>query len=324
MSPDPRDPWRELPTRERFGQAMRDLAQEDERRASLPLRLRARTVIASSGGIAAVFVVALLVLTSGHPAEALNIINRAPAAAERSGSVRFRSALRISVDGHPKAGITEHGAIDFKTGAYTTQARLADSGQILERRSLNGVLYSAHHDALSTHVRWTATHLRGGTFATESDAFTDPPAVFRALAGIRAPLHRLGHQRLEGVPTTHYRLPTNLAAFLGKSAGYVENRAAYRQVTATLDVWLDSRGRPRQVAETFSGPSASGRTTMTTSVRFSGYEQPVSVGAPPSGQVRFTHGAAQANPLAALPAALLARLLFFKPSTSHQATGSAR
>jgi hypothetical protein len=107
-----------------------------------------------------------------------------------------------------------------------------------------------------------------------------------------------------------YRLQTNLASFLAPSTGHVQNPLAYRRVAASLDVWLDARGRPRQVVETFTGPSSAGRATMTTAVRFTDYERPVSVEVPPSSVVRPTGGTVPPNPLAAGPAALLVRLLF--------------
>jgi hypothetical protein len=150
---------------------------------------------------------------------------------------------------------------------------------------------------------WAATPLEGGTpgFASQSDAFTDPPWVFRALAGIRAPVSRLGQTKLDGVPTTRYRLLTNLASFLRPSTGYVQYPLAYRRIQAGLDVWLDAQGRPRQVDETFTGPSSAGRATMRTVVRFMDYEQPVSVQAPPSSLVKFTKRTAAPNPLPRAP-----------------------
>jgi hypothetical protein len=55
---------------------------------------------------------------------------------------------------------------------------------------------------------------------------------------------------------------------------------------------------------------------MSTVVRFMDYERPVSVQAPPSSLVKFTNGSGAVNPLAAGPAAVLLRLLFFQPPTT--------
>jgi len=321
MSPSSPDPWR-LPTVERFGAQLRDL--ENASRTGSPNPgpgLPRRAVLASSAGVAAALVAIVLILTTGRTAQARSVVNEAPVAAERAGSVRFQSVLTTSVNGHRGAGITEQGAIDFTTGAFVTTLRFGNANDVVERRSVGGVLYTAqrrvHPRPRPARIHWAATPVQRGTrgaLASESDAFTDPPSVFRALAGIRAPVKQVGHENIDGVPSAHYHLRTNLASFLGPSAGYVQNPLAYRRVRADLDVWIDARGRPLRVIETFTGPSSSGRAVMTTVVRFTGYGRPVSVMAPASGDIKSSKGTAPPNPLAAGPGAGLARQLFFQPS----------
>jgi hypothetical protein len=283
--------------------------------------LSRRAVLASSAGTAAALVAIVLILTTGRTAQARSVVNEAPAAAERSGSVRFQSVLTTAVGGHRGTGITEQGAIDFTTGAFVTTLRFGNASDFVERRSVGRVLYTAQRrlrpGSGPARIHWAATPLQRGTrgvLAWESDAFTDPPSVFRALAGIRAPVKQVGHENIDGVPSTRYHLRSNLAFFLGPSAGYVQNPLAYRRVRADLDVWIDARGRPLRVLETFTGPSSSGRTVMTTVVRFTGYGRPVSVMAPASADIRSSKGSAPPNPLAADPGASLARRLFFQPS----------
>jgi hypothetical protein len=263
----------------------------------------------------------VLILTTGRTAQARSVVNDAPAAAERSGTVRFQSVLTVTVDGHPRDGITEQGAIDFTSNDYATTVRFGNASQVLERRGTGGVLYAAERGlrlgAHSPRIHWVGARLQSGrlgTFASEGDAFTDPPSVFRALAGIRAPVRPVGHENVNGVPTTRYHLLTNLEAFLRPSAGHIQNALAYRRVQAALDVWIDARGRPVRVRETFTGPSVSGLTTMTTVVRFTGYGRPVSVRAPIGAIVKSAQGPLP-NPLAAGPGSLLARRLFFQPTT---------
>jgi len=324
MSPHPSDAWR-LPTIGRFGAQLRELETAGPPRAPVPKpRSSWRAILLSSGGIAAAALIAiLLILTTGRTAQARSVVNEAPAAAERSGSVRFQSVLTVTVDGRSQAGITEQGAIDFATGAFATTLRFGNAGQVVERRGVDGMLYTAERPlragARPGRVHWAATPLRHGArgaFASESDAFTDPPSVFRALAGIRAPVRRIGQENIDGVPTTRYHLLTNLATFLSPAAVFVQNPLAYRRVQAALDVWIDAHGRPLRVDETFTGPSSSGRATMRTVVRFSGYGRSVSVLAPAGSVVRSTKRAAPRNPLAAGSGSLLAHRLFFEPPTS--------
>jgi hypothetical protein len=320
VSPHPHEPWR-LPTIERFGAQLRDLENGSPAPPTIPRsRVSRLAILLSGGGIAAALISILLILTTGRSAQARNVVNEAPGAAERSGTVRFESVLTITVDGHQRDGITERGAIDFATGAYSTTVRFGSAAQVLERRNVGGVLYAAerrlHPGPRPEDIRWVATRLqRGarGSFASEGDAFTDPPSVFRALSGIRAPVRRIGHERLNGAPTTRYQLLTNLASFLRPSAGHIQNPLVYRRVRAALDVWIDARGRPLRVHETFIGPSSSGVTTMTTVVRFTDYERPVSVLAPARSVVGSRRAIAPPNPLTAAPGSPLARRLFFQP-----------
>jgi hypothetical protein len=284
-------------------------------------RARARVALASAGTLAAAALcIVLLILPGGQTAQALNVVNRAPRAAEGSGSVRFYSTLTVTVGGRTRPPISEYGAIDFDTGAYRSAVHVAETGQVIERRAVAGVSYAAEHPSSGQAKSWSARRLRGGlhgAFAAEADALIEPPAVFRALAGIRAPIRRLGNETRRGIPTTHYRLTTNLDAFLGTTEGYIENRHGYRDVGMTLDVWLDSRGRPVEVSERIAGPSPAGHTTITTLVQFRDYGTPVTVPAPSPSLVRYTHALAAANPLGSLSGPILARRLFFVPAATR-------
>lgn len=312
MSPDANDPWRRLPARKQFGEQLRR-RPDPVRQPALRSHITRRALVTSSAGLAAAILAVVLIVGGGGTALAGDVINKAPAAAEKSGTVNFHSTLAITVSGHTRPGISEHGMIDFTTGAYSTWLEEDESSAILERRSLNGILYSAKHPDGKPPTRWTATRLQAGDFNSESDAFTDPPAVFRTLASIKAPVRRLGLAEVGGVSTRHYRLLTNLAVILGSQAGYTENLQGYRRVTATLDVWLDPKGRPRKVQQTFTGRTPAGDATLTTTVNFAGYEQPVSVSPPSRKLVHFTGATAAPNPFGEGPGALIARRLFFTP-----------
>ncbi|HEX4465729.1 MAG TPA: hypothetical protein VH025_00955, partial [Solirubrobacteraceae bacterium] len=85
---------------------------------------------------------------------------------------------------------------------------------------------------------------------------------------------------------------------------------SYSHVGATLDVSLDELGRPRRLAETFTGSSVFGPTTLSTVVTFVGYGRPVEVVAPL--HARILHGGAAARAPSALgdTGRLFERLLF--------------
>ena len=183
--------------------------------------------------------------------------------------------------------------------------------------AFDGVLYIAQlPGGRSQHapIRWRAValaHEAATTFASapESAEFTSPLVLLDELGGTRAPVKVVGTEDLDGVPTTLYRLQTNLVSLLGASPGAGSQPASYGGVGATLTVWLDRHGRPRRVDETVAGASSAGEASITTVTEFTGYGQPVAVRAPTKLSVRGKHSIAAPSPLAASPNRFFERLL---------------
>jgi hypothetical protein len=224
------------------------------------------------------------------------------------------------INGRPRDAITEKGAIDFARGTFTTAVGFGNGGEVLERRSTGAMLYTAERHVGSQAglgpVRWVATPLepRREPVLSQSNEFTDPRSVFRALAGLRAPVTRRGRVSIGGASASRYHVSTDLEAFLRPGGGRIEDASGYRRISASLDVWVDPRGRPLRVDATFTGSSPAGATTMSTVVSFTGYGSVVSVAAPTGAVVSSTAGAAPPNPLGAGPGSVLAHRLFFQPA----------
>jgi hypothetical protein len=310
MSRPSRDPWR-LGVLDRLGAQLRELERAEAIR-------RQRRRISISGGLVAALVAAFALLDMGQLAHALTPVNRAPAAAAASESVRFHSTITIAASGGQQARFTEHGEIDFARRNYRTTLQLGPGGGAIEQRRVDGVLYSAQlPGGHSQHppIRWLGfplAHEASTTFASapESQEFTSPLVLLDELGGIRAPVKLVGTEALHGVPTTIYRLQTNLASLLSASPGTGSPPLSYRGIGATLTVWLDRHGRPRRVDETVAGASSAGEASITTLTDFTGYGQPVAVRAPTKISVTAKRSILAPSPLAASPSRSFERLLF--------------
>jgi hypothetical protein len=318
MSSAPPDPWR-LGALERLGAQFRDLERaEREARARAAGRRRRRITV--SGGLAAAVIAILTLVLTGRVANALSPINRAPAAAAGAESVHFRSVITIAVSGAEQERFAELGEIDFTRRNYRTTLQLGH-GEAIEQRRVDRVLYVAQlRGARRQHgrIRWLGfplAHEASATFASapESEEFTSPLVLLDELGGTRAPVKIVGTQELHGVPATVYRLQTNLASLLSASPGARGQPPSYRDVGATLTVWLDGHGRPRRVQETVAGASSGGEASITTITDFTGYGQPVVVRAPTKLSVRAKRSILAPSPLAASPSRFFRRLLFAHP-----------
>jgi hypothetical protein len=309
VSRESHDPWR-LPVLDRIGAQLRDLERAEATR-------RRRRRISISGGLIAALVAAFAFLDMGQLARALSPINRAPAAAAASESVRFHSTITITVNGRQYGRFIEYGDIDFARRNYRTTLELGH-GEAIEQRRVDGVLYVAQLPGGRSQrapIRWHGfplAHEASTTFASapESEEFTSPLVLLDELGGTRAPVKVVGTEDLHGVPTTLYRLQTNLASLLSASPGAARQPASYRGVGATLTVWLDRHGRPRRVDETIARASSGGEASITTVTDFTGYGQPVTVRAPIKPSVRAKRSIVAPSPLAAAPSRIFERQLF--------------
>lgn len=119
----------------------------------------------------------------------------------------------------------------------------------------------------------------------------DPTQFLQYLKADAASVTKVGTAELYGVPTTHYEVRLKLSSIL--QALPADERAAARPMlrhTASanalpLSVWVDGRGRVRQVQSSLqiSGPTVSGRANIT--VGFSEYGPVPAVKPPAEGEV---------------------------------------
>ncbi len=320
MSRQPPDPWR-LPTLERLGSDLQKLEKQRDGRHVGDVSARWR-VLALAGGALACALAILVVVDGSQRATALSVVNRAAAIAARSGSVAVESAIVITVNGRPLHELSQHGEVDFTTGAYRTTLDVG-KGNRLERRRVGGVLYFLYREGTnrgagrtprsrSTALRLTHAQQAALTPAPGADAFTDPLALLSLLAKTPAAAARIGGGQVGGVQTVHYRLKSDLASVLYESSGPHAEPAAYRTVRATLNVWLDHQGRPRRVTERLDGTPPLGTATLQATTAFSHYGRPVRISKPRDMRplAAIGGGPTRASSPVADPSGLFERLVF--------------
>jgi hypothetical protein len=309
------DPWR-LPALERFGSELRRL-EEAEAIPDTQRPKQRRRLLSAAGGTLACALAILIALDGGQRAAALSIINRAPALAAKSLSVAFRSVTTIGANDRQLRQFSESGEIDFATRAYRTALEVPGSG-VVERRRVGGILYRldmSRGRRGAGKPRWFAvglTHSQQAMLAPApgADPFTDPLALLSLLAHTRSVVTLVGDAVIEGTPAKRYRLKTNLASILSESSSYTAEPAGYRNIRATLDVWLDRGGRPLRVAEQLAGISSHGAVTLQAVTTFSNYGQHVQIRAPGGVQPSRTLLSRESSSRVEDPSRLFERSLF--------------
>ena len=109
------------------------------------------------------------------------------------------------------------------------------------------------------------------------------PATLVAFARSAASTTDLGPRTVGGTATTHYRVVVDRASLptTGPSAIPSSITAGGGGSTIPVDLYLDAAGRPRQVTGTFTIVGQ----TATPTITLSDYNAPVSITAPPAGDV---------------------------------------
>ena len=270
-----------MPALEDLGARFREL--EESARQPVTARIPRRRLPSWRWRLIPVAAVAAVVgvLEVVAPAGASSPVNRAPAAAIKTGSVRFRSSVRASLNGRPLTTIRESGGLNFATGDYVTTVSLPEAGVRVERRRLAGALYLTETTATRPRSKWIAFRTASGhPLPTEPLTLLDPQVIFTVLEDARAPTVLVGREKIAGVRVLHYRVHTTLAAFLAAEALPSAMARIYRPTEAILDVWLDPAGRPLRVTAAFAVMRKSGLAKMEATTEFDGYGDPVSIPVP--------------------------------------------
>lgn len=135
------------------------------------------------------------------------------------------------------------------------------------------------------------------TYFQDAPQDNDPATLINQLA----PAARIAStttESLNGLPTTHYALTVDLPKVLADLPADSNRKELYKSITGqgltstTADIWLNSGGLPVKYSMTLSGHDAiTNKTVQYTFVGiYSEWGQPVTVSAPPAGQVGTVTG----------------------------------
>ncbi|MBV2354115.1 hypothetical protein KUM39_07015 [Streptomyces sp. J2-1] len=233
--------------------------------------------------------------SDGAGTSSVRAVRDAYRATVAAGSARMTLSTRVRAEGQ---ALTAHGdgVADLASGA--SRITLTSQGASVEQRVLDGVLYKkppagAGRQAVPGGRTWLRIDLARLTGRADGLAqVTDPAAPVRYLKGLDGRnVTRTGTERLDGEPTTRYRVSVPVSALTRGATGPARELA--RRVGAStipVDLWLDAEGRMRQESVRLALHPLKGRvpghddTTMTstTVLRLSDFGTEAAVSAPPA------------------------------------------
>ena len=247
----------------------------------------------------ALVVVAVLALAGTAQAAGNPVV----AAAKRSLGVessKLRMSVTTSVPGGPKTTLTGTGAqkgrsVSLAMRTITAgQAVTIDAVLLDERGSYVMYMRSPGFQAqLPAGKRWIRVDLSKQAAGLGID-FSSLVSTSQTLAPLEHGLvstTRVGRESVAGKPTTHYRALVDVQRAAKAVPAYGKQVAALQKATGmrlgrtTQDVWVGADGRIRQMRTTSPTVVQGVRATSAQTITFLAYDVPVSIGAPPRGQV---------------------------------------
>ena len=223
--------------------------------------------------------------------QVLRLIQNAPAALSSYPAVKETFKISISGQGQHFSSTTE-GLVspDGKEGVLSTG--LPNGLGPLTFTVVDNTMYlrASTQAAALLGKRWVGLRVsKGSTWSpNQTGVGADGLGFLHLMPGATGEVQNLGHSRIEGVPTTHYRVSIDLQKAVAAEPAELRT-ASVDQLQAAgitlepVDVWLDQQGAPRQMS--WAAPIQSVRATF--ELRMSGSDKPVQATAPPASDVHF-------------------------------------
>jgi hypothetical protein len=262
-----------------------------------------------SGAIVSVLVVAMCAALSMAPAGASSTrskgarrVARAATEFAKQGSARLSGSVSIEVTGGSEAGkkidLPFSGSVDNKTKAGTFAFDASSLGLPGGSGSFNEILAGgAVYVSVSSFGSKIVDALGGkhwvkvdagqiGGLGSQSQQ-TDPTSTLDGLRGVSNDVQTVGHEKVRGVDTTHYRAAIDVQKALANVPP--AERARVRNAFSTLgtgtipmDVWIDRDGLPRRYALTIDFTKNGESAHLAESFEYFDFGVAVNVHAPPA------------------------------------------
>lgn len=226
--------------------------------------------------------------------QVLRLIRDSPAALSAYPAVNMAMTMSISGGGR-HVTVDEHGLVasDGKSGQLSMQ--LPDGLGPLSFIAVGNTLYAKASQRASASfgkpwVGLTVTPVARAQTPTGSDAI----GYLRLLPGATGEVKTLGHQQIDHVRTTHYRVTVDVLKAEQAMPPQLQHTSAQQLQqlgvsTLPMDIWLDDQHAARQVALDMTVQG----TRFDFRIRVSGTNTPVNVVAPARSDVYFVSTASE-------------------------------
>lgn len=213
-------------------------------------------------------------------------------------TARMMMTMAVTTAGHDLT-ITSSGAADFAQHTVEMTTQLPGAGEMQER-VVGSTVYLQLPAAVTGHLPvrtpWVSVNIASlsklaGVSPTGLSGFSDPRQVLSVLRQRAQSVHADGPATVDGVATTKYSAVFRPAALAGELAAGSPAASALSQMgDVPVTVWVDHTGRMRQMTMALTLPAQAGGGHVAVTIDMNHFGVPVSVTAPPAGQVTDISG----------------------------------
>ena len=238
----------------------------------------------------------LLAAACSNGKSAVEVISGAPAAAaaKRSAKVSIETIVKLSGQGQTFATVTRGEGVSQLGGSHNGHMTLTVATSPSPRGALEpcemistGSLVYAR---LPHTQRWVSVDIAKVAGIDPSALSADPSAQLDYLKSVSGTVKTVGHEKVRGTSTTHYRYTLNVDQFLSKlkPATRQQMQAALKELEISsfpLDTWIDDDGLPRRVSFDWKTTKQGATFEMNTRIETYDYGTNVTVAPPPANRV---------------------------------------